>query len=287
MRLEPTAVSLEGFSGQISQIETPRMAVSSVRSVGHTVHRLPEHISLSAPDVIFVNILCAGRSLVTQHSEHIAVPMDVSVLDTRRAFSIRHDAPFELASIAVDASAVPSLLKSAHLPLSRSTAGREMSLVLMGLARTLLTLGKGSPGAARAVADQFCSALAVATDIANEAPEPHLTIDMLQSYIARSLSRPRLRACDLAQHFGVSVRRVHQVFEPSGQSVSDHVNASRLDTAADMLTNPGLSHLPIAAVALQIGYLDVSYFNRRFRRRFGCTPRCLRENGFDATSIAR
>lgn len=287
VRLEPTETSSSGFFGQITQVETPDMAVSIVRSDGHSVHRLREHIRFAAPDVLFVNILRAGRSLVRQKSDYVAAPMDISVLDTRHAFSIQHDAPFELASIAVDANLLPAHQVAGHLPLSRSAAGREISFVMWGLARTMLELGEGKPDTARAIAAQFCAGLAVASEIGRESCDTHVTLDMLQSYIARSLSLPDLRASDLAQHFGLSVRRVHQLFEPSGQSVSDHVNAARLDAAADMLANPGLSHMPIGHIGTDVGYLDVSYFNRRFRRRFGCSPRALRESGFAHPPIAQ
>ena len=39
-----------------------------------------------------------------------------------------------------------------------------------------------------------------------------------------------------------------------------------------MLTSPSHAHLKITDIALASGFLDISYFNRVFRRRFSATP---------------
>jgi AraC-like DNA-binding protein len=43
-----------------------------------------------------------------------------------------------------------------------------------------------------------------------------------------------------------------------------------------MLTDPRRLHLAIIDIALAVGFGDVSYFNRVFRRRFGDTPSGVR-----------
>jgi len=46
-----------------------------------------------------------------------------------------------------------------------------------------------------------------------------------------------------------------------------------------MLTSPSHVHLKITDIALASGFLDISYFNRVFRRRFSATPSELRNSG--------
>jgi len=43
-----------------------------------------------------------------------------------------------------------------------------------------------------------------------------------------------------------------------------------------MLTDPDARGHSISAIALKCGLNDISYFNRVFRKRYGCTPSDLR-----------
>jgi AraC-like DNA-binding protein len=45
-----------------------------------------------------------------------------------------------------------------------------------------------------------------------------------------------------------------------------------------LLSNPRFSELRIATIAFAVGFGDLSYFNRTFRRRFGATPSQLRSS---------
>ena len=51
------------------------------------------------------------------------------------------------------------------------------------------------------------------------------------------------------------------------------LNATRLDRASDMLSDPRAAGLPVTEIAFRNGFLDAGYFTRLFRKRFGITPR--------------
>jgi AraC-like DNA-binding protein len=46
-----------------------------------------------------------------------------------------------------------------------------------------------------------------------------------------------------------------------------------------MLTEPRLAQSSVGAIAYDAGFGDLSYFNRSFKRRFGVTPRDVRNDG--------
>ena len=78
----------------------------------------------------------------------------------------------------------------------------------------------------------------------------------------------------LALHCGLSPRSLQFAFERAGTSYSDFLLNQRLDKALALLTsNP---QMRIIDIALASGFADVSYFNRRFRIRFGETPSGIR-----------
>jgi len=53
----------------------------------------------------------------------------------------------------------------------------------------------------------------------------------------------------------------------------------RLSRAHRMLTEPRLAQNPVGSIAYDAGFGDLSYFNRSFKRRFGMTPRDVRNDG--------
>jgi len=44
-----------------------------------------------------------------------------------------------------------------------------------------------------------------------------------------------------------------------------------------MLTEPRLAQSAVGAIAYDAGFGDLSYFNRSFKRRYGATPRSIRD----------
>jgi transcriptional regulator GlxA family with amidase domain len=66
----------------------------------------------------------------------------------------------------------------------------------------------------------------------------------------------------------------------SGSSFTGHVNELRLQRALKLLTEARGSAQLISDIALEVGFSDVSHFNR-FRARFGDSPRGVRYAGRD------
>jgi len=50
------------------------------------------------------------------------------------------------------------------------------------------------------------------------------------------------------------------------------VLGQRLARAHRLLTDPRRTERTLTAIAFEVGFSDLSYFNRAFRRRFGATP---------------
>jgi len=58
---------------------------------------------------------------------------------------------------------------------------------------------------------------------------------------------------------------------------SKFVIAARIARAHRMLTDPRFVAQPISTIAFQVGFGDLSHFNRTFRRHYGATPSDVRE----------
>jgi len=82
----------------------------------------------------------------------------------------------------------------------------------------------------------------------------------------------------LAARHGVSARYVRMLFEAEGLSITEFVREERLKRARAMLLSPRFADRRISEIAFQVGFNDVSYFNRCFRHRFGEAPSALRSS---------
>ena len=98
----------------------------------------------------------------------------------------------------------------------------------------------------------------------------------IKTDIMQNLGRQQLSVNTVAARQGVSPRYVQMLFESEGLSFSEFVLEQRLSRAQRMLISPSFASFPIQAISLQVGFGDLSYFNRTFRRRFGMTPSEMR-----------
>jgi len=95
---------------------------------------------------------------------------------------------------------------------------------------------------------------------------------------------------DLAARHQLSPRYVRMLFESEGTSFTEFVRDERLQRARSKLLSVRFDHLRISEIAYGVGFNDLSYFNRAFRRRFGHPPgeaRERRRSGFQIPRGAR
>ena len=80
----------------------------------------------------------------------------------------------------------------------------------------------------------------------------------------------------VASHLNVTPRYVQRLFEADGTTFSEFLLLQRLGRAHRLLCEPQASANAISTIAYDVGFGDLSYFNRRFRRQYGMTPREVR-----------
>lgn len=97
-----------------------------------------------------------------------------------------------------------------------------------------------------------------------------------KAYIEDGIGPQPLSIEDVAAHMAVSSRYVRKVFEADGETFSKYLLEQRLIRVRNMLTNARFDHLPISTIAYDVGFGDLSYFNKVFRGFFGGTPSDVR-----------
>ena len=148
---------------------------------------------------------------------------------------------------------------------------------LGALLETVITGGlEDSPLPRPLLAEQIGSLLALATGY-HDGPATARHRGQLARRILRLIERdyadPDLGPEAVAAACGISKRYLQTLLAASGTSFVAELNATRLDRASELLTDPRAAGLAVADVAFRCGFLDPGYFTRLFRKRFGITPR--------------
>lgn len=95
--------------------------------------------------------------------------------------------------------------------------------------------------------------------------------------IAAHLTQHDLSPDDVAKRVGVKPRYMRELLQDDGTSFSDLLRYMRLQQAYRLLTDPQQLCRSISTIAYHVGFGDLSYFNRCFRRQFGATPSDIRK----------
>jgi AraC-like DNA-binding protein len=129
------------------------------------------------------------------------------------------------------------------------------------------------------VYDLFALALGAtreAAEIANGRGVRAARLRAIKADLAASLRQPGISINTIAARHGITPRYVQKLFETEGMTFSEFLLGERLALAYRMLGDPRFAGRTVGSIALEVGFNDLSYFHRTFRRRFGATPADVR-----------
>jgi AraC-like DNA-binding protein len=99
---------------------------------------------------------------------------------------------------------------------------------------------------------------------------------VIKEDIATQLDSADLSVATIAARHRIKPRWIQRLFEREGTTFTEYVLAQRLARAHRLLADPGYAGQKISTIAFNVGFGDLSYFNRAFRRRYGAAPSELR-----------
>ncbi|MGH8290732.1 MAG: AraC family transcriptional regulator [Steroidobacteraceae bacterium] len=214
-----------------------------------------------------------GREIVLQPGDAIALSgADLGSLTTLRKGP--------LATLVFPQGALLPVLKDVGASCGRRIPGASPALrLLRGYLNALHTSGGMSAPALQPLAiahiyDLAAQALGASREAEEMARGRGVRVARLQavkSDIIGNLDR-EISLGDFAARHRVSPRYVRMLFESEGTSFSEFVREERLQRARSKLLSRRFDHLRISEIAYEVGFNDLSYFNRAFRRRFGHSP---------------
>lgn len=144
-------------------------------------------------------------------------------------------------------------------------------------------LGQSSPSLQQAAGDHVHDLVALALGATREAAEVArgrgvriARLHAIKADATANIAASWLSIDALAARHGVSPRYIRSLFQGEETTFTDFVLDRRLARAHAHLTDPRLGGRLVSTIAFEAGFGDLSYFNHRFRQRYGATPSDVR-----------
>ena len=101
------------------------------------------------------------------------------------------------------------------------------------------------------------------------------TVSALQAYLAARYNQ-KIKMREIAEQFYLSESYLFELFKKhTNTTIIQFITGLRIKKACTLLK---VSDLPISVISEKVGYEDLSYFGRLFRRQMKCSPACYRKN---------
>jgi AraC-like DNA-binding protein len=252
---------------------------------GLTARRTPELLADGNDDVT-LHIQDSGRSVMSQLGREATTAAGSGVLSSNADVSaIVLSETARLVAIGLPRklmmSFVPDLEEAFVQPLSKDLGVLRLLIAYLGILddAPALQTPELQLAAATHIHDLCAIAIGATRDAAEIARGRGLRAARLRAIkadIVRNLADQSLSAVVIGQRHRVTPRYVHKLFESEGTTLTKFVLGLRLERVYRLLRDPRYGHRTIGALAFDVGFADLSTFNRAFRHRHGATPSDIR-----------
>jgi AraC-like DNA-binding protein len=269
------------FGGALDVRSAGAVGIADISFTAADMTRQARHIG-DGNDAIVVQLWRHGFGGFTQGKQETRVAPQVGlIIDNAKPARIQTSVASRFWSLNIPRDRVlalaPDATRSFGAALQRNPAFR----LLFGYLQEIAPGDLNDPRAAELVGNHLVdlAAFALGGDgpgVVDKAGVRAATRAAVLRAIARGSDDPALSAVTVARALGITPRYVHLLLEDTGQSFTHHLLARRLARAAALLRDPWSQHRKIADIAGEVGFTDLSYFSRAFRRHFGATPTDVR-----------
>jgi AraC-like DNA-binding protein len=248
--------------------------------------RTAHHVARADSDDLLFSLPLAGKiGLVQDDREALIERGSFALVDTLRPFTTTLQTAvtsivFKISRQALEARmGAVGPITAQTIRTSGPAAALASGFLAMLPAHMDTLTGPASLKIADQAIDLVALALSEATDQRGTAISSRAGIALLRlkSVIEAHLREPDLSPTAVALQAGISVRYAHALLSRMGSSVSRYILDRRLEECRRALENPAQTHRTIGEIAYSWGFSDLSHFGRRFRKRFGCSPREYRQ----------
>jgi AraC-like DNA-binding protein len=265
----------------------PGLRVLTATYAGVRHEGLPAKTGRPGSDDLFLCMILSGTSLASRKAREITLSDGDAVLMTSEdaAWSFASPASVNVAGLRLPRSAlaplVPKLDDAVMRRIPRDAGGLRLLRKYLEVVADDAALAE--PSSQRLIVTHFYDLAALALGVkcddkalAENRTAGSVRLAAIKADIVANLRDGDLNAAIVAARNRMTVRYLHKLFQNDGMTYSEFVLSQRLARAYCILTSPLQSRRAIGTVAFELGFNDLSYFNRAFRRRYQATPSDVR-----------
>lgn len=285
IRLQVEALADGDFFQTASVRSLPGLSLMSTISSGFSAKRTGPLIADANDDLIltiisegFVGASQLGRDAITR-------PFDGFLMSSSDVGAVHYPVQTRRISLALKRNAVASVVREPEGAIARRLPREAEALRLLTRYVTLPDdCVLASPDLRHAFATHVYDLVALVlgatrdgTELAQGRGLRAARLTAIKADIANSIGNGEaLSVTEIAARHRLTPRYVQMLFAAEGSTFSEHVIEQRLARAYRMLADATLADRAISAVAFDVGFANLSHFNRVFRRRYGATPSDVR-----------
>jgi AraC-like DNA-binding protein len=249
---------------------------------------LPGKLGQQGGDHLYLCLTLAGTSLVSRREREIVLSDGDAVLMTgdEPPWTLASPSPVSIAGVRLPRSALAPLISNLDdavmRKIPRDAGGLRVLRKYLEVVADDETLA--APATQRVIINHFydLAALAVGATYDRGALAKNVSVRAarlaaIKADIVANLDDGNLSAGVVAARNCMTVRYLHKLFEKEGATYSEFVLGRRLERVHAILRNPLHAHRGIGTIAFELGFNDLSYFNRAFRLRYDATPSDVRK----------
>ncbi len=241
-------------------------------------------------DNVFLSLIVEGESTACERGREVTMLSGDAVLfsGANGGCTINRPTPAHFAAMRIPYRALAPLVANLDDGAMRLIPKETGSLRLLASYLRAIDMGHAldslelCPAVVSHIHDLVALSLGAAREYEGIAEEGGVRAARLRTIkvdIAAHLDDCELNVNGVAARHGVTPRYVQKLFASEGATFSEFVLGRRLAVAYRLLADPRLVHRSISSIAFDLGFSDLSYFNRTFRRRHEATPTEVRARG--------
>ncbi len=278
-RYTPDGIEPKTFSGRLRVRSVCGFRAVDLSSNAHRLERTHQDVRVDGMDHYYAIFQVTGQSRIIQNDQNIELTVgDVALVDAARPVTyVSEKGSDHWGSLQVPRRSLVSHLGFEPRCLRRSgaAAARPLRQLLQDGVEDEQSMSITANAYMRLAYYDLLGALFAPSDPEDTSLHTDRLFARIRDIIKEDFANPDFGPCDVAVEAGISLRYLQKLFTARNSTCSDFINSVRLDHAAGLLKRRSFlkTSQPISEIAYASGFGDYTNFNRRFRHRFGHTPR--------------
>ena len=275
------------FKGRLCGWDMDDVRVSEVSGDPQHVTRSKKQIAKSTEREFLLSLQMEYSGIISQDGRIAQLhPGDFVLYDSARPYYLHFDQPFRHIVLQIPyESLAEQFLRPENITARRVSAQTAVGALASQFIQSVACRVDVLSSQERHVINQHIielivlamSSMSSLRELDGQSIARTAMLERIKQYIEINICHPQLSPALVAKHHQISERYQRMLFASTGTTISRFILDKRLDLCREALENLELRDYSISQIAFNYGFNDASSFSRKFKERYGVTPKEYRE----------